>query len=323
MSKAVILDPVSARPAALWRAEGDDRGFWSFLLVGGWVRFLLWFKKSGSFSDASPSRKSGKIRGGDKEVSRCPVGATDPSEGEPDPEDEEPEEEVDEEDELELMDEETEEDLEEIAEDAPRRGGGWSSQSGAEDMELIRDFLEGDEKAFTRLVIKYQNKIHNLCFRIMGDRDEAMDMAQEVFLSVHRSLKEFRGDSLFSTWIFRVAVNHCKNRIKYLGRRHYYHSVSLDQPRPGEGEENELYHEVEDEGPNAFDLLNSEEIQKLVQEAIASLDPDHRIVIILRDINDLSYEEIAEIVGIKLGTVKSRINRARNDLKRILESKIK
>lgn len=200
----------------------------------------------------------------------------------------------------------------------------WSSGSGPDDPDLIAGFLKGDEEDFTRLVVKYQHKIYNLCYRILGDRDEAQDMAQEVFLSVHKSLKDFRGDSLFSTWVFRVAVNHCKNRIKYLGRRQYYHSVSLDQPRVGaDPDEGELHHEVEDEGPNAESQLSSEEIQKLVQDAISSLDPDHRIVILLRDIQDLSYEEIADVVGIKVGTIKSRIHRARIELKKKLENRIK
>ncbi|HUT52368.1 MAG TPA: sigma-70 family RNA polymerase sigma factor [bacterium] len=197
----------------------------------------------------------------------------------------------------------------------------WSGGSGAEDLDLIKRFLQGDNESFTRIVIKYQNKVHNLCFRILGDRDEAKDMAQEVFITLHKSLKNFRGESLFSTWVYRVTVNHCKNRIKYLGRRRYFQTFSIDQPQ--EVEDGELYYEPEDESPDPEKTLASEEIQALVQDAIAGLDPDHRIVVVLRDIQDLSYEEIADIVGIKVGTVKSRIHRARNDLKKKLEGKIK
>ena len=110
-------------------------------------------------------------------------------------------------------------------------------------------------------------------------------------------------------------------RIKYLGRRRYYHSVSLDQPLDtGEGE---FYQEVADEEPDPETLLASQELQAAVQEAISSLDPDHRVVIVLRDIQDLSYEEIAQIANIKVGTVKSRIHRARSELKKKLIHKLK
>lgn len=198
----------------------------------------------------------------------------------------------------------------------------WSGpKAGKEDMELIRRFLSGDQESFTGLVVKYQNKVYNLCFRVMGEHAEAQDMAQEIFLTVHKSLKNFRGDSLFSTWIFRVTVNHCKNRIKYLGRRKYYSSVSIDKPL--ETEDGDFYQVVTDEEPDPESQLESRQIQDVVQAAIATLDSDHRMVIVLRDIQEMSYEEIAEIVGVKVGTVKSRIHRARSELKKKLVHKLK
>ena len=208
---------------------------------------------------------------------------------------------------------------EEGAPEEEDKGKEWPGEA-EDDQELIERFLGGDDQAFARLVIRYQHKVHNLCFRILGDRDEAMDMAQEVFLTVHKSLKDFRGESLFSTWIFRVTVNHCKNRIKYLGRRKYYQSLSLDQPQ--ELSEGEVYFELEDTSPGPESQVASEEVQELVQAAINSLDPDHRLAIILRDIQELSYEEIAQVLGIKVGTVKSRIHRARNELKKKLAPKL-
>ncbi|MFO8056320.1 MAG: sigma-70 family RNA polymerase sigma factor [bacterium] len=200
-------------------------------------------------------------------------------------------------------------------------GGEWASTSGEEDRELIDRFLKGEDQAFNRLVLKYQNKAFNLCYRFLGDPDEAEDMAQEVFMTVHKSLPKFRGDSLFSTWLFRITVNHCKNRIKFLGRRRYYQSVSMDQPQ--ETEDGDLYHEVEDESPDPESALDSRETQDLVQEAISRLEPEHRLVIVLRDIEDVPYEEIAEMLGIKVGTVKSRIHRGRSELKSLLEKKVK
>lgn len=218
------------------------------------------------------------------------------------------------------VDPEAEAELAEIEAELPKTRSEWSGGSGKEDMEIIGRFLAGDDQAFIKLVLRYQNRVHNLCYRLLGDTHEAQDMAQEIFLTVHRSLKNFRGDSLFSTWIFRIATNHCKNRIKYLGRRKYYQSSSLDQPR--EAEDGDIFSEVEDENPDPESCLGSDEIQKVVQEAIATLDEEHRMVIVLRDIQDQSYEEIAEVLGLKVGTVKSRIHRARNELKRKLEAKL-
>ena len=202
----------------------------------------------------------------------------------------------------------------------PKTTSEWSGGSGKKDMDNINRFLAGDEQAFIALVCQYQNRVHNLCYRLLGDMHEAQDMSQEIFLTIHRSLKNFRGDSLFSTWVFRIATNHCKNRIKYLGRRKYYQSDSLDQPR--QAEDGDIFSEVEDETPDPESQLTSDEIQVAVQEAISTLDEDHRLVIVLRDIQDQSYEEIAEALGLKVGTVKSRIHRARNELKRKLEAKL-
>lgn len=216
----------------------------------------------------------------------------------------------------------TEDDLLDDAEDSEKEEDKreWPSSPGAEDLESIERFLQGDKEPFNRLVLKYQNRVFNLCYRFLGDPDEAEDMAQEVFMTVHKSLKKFRGDSLFSTWLFRITVNHCKNRLKFLGRRRYYQSVSMDQPQ--ETEEGDLYHEVEDESPDPESTLSSQETQQLVQDAISKLDPEHRLVIVLRDIEDMSYEEIADMLDIKVGTVKSRIHRGRSELKTLLDRKM-
>jgi RNA polymerase sigma-70 factor (ECF subfamily) len=185
------------------------------------------------------------------------------------------------------------------------------------DAELIRDFLEGGQSSFNRLVLKYQNKVFNLCYRMLGERSEAEDVAQEVFMTLFRSVKHFRGDSLFSTWVFRITVNHCKNRLKYLSRRNYFKTQSLDQPF--QTEEGEVTPDTEDEGPTPEETLISNEVKEAVQLKIAELDTEHRTAIVLRDIQGLSYQEIAEILGLKEGTVKSRIHRARLELKEKLE----
>ncbi len=317
---------LDAGPAAARRATAE---LWAALaeLVGRALSaplFLAAKDRTNKGGKAAPAKKGQE---GAERPGRREAGPREPDDGPPEdeeaPDDAGGEEGIEEDGEV--LDEGlevTDEDAEEEEEPERRRASSeWSGGSGAEDLDLIKHFLEGDVESFTRLVIKYQNKVYNLCFRILGDRDESKDMAQEVFVTLHKSLKNFRGESLFSTWVYRVTVNHCKNRIKYMGRRRYFQTFSIDQPQ--EVEDGELYYEPEDESPDPETSMASEEIQALVQDAIAGLDPDHRIVVVLRDIQDLSYEEIADIVGIKVGTVKSRIHRARYDLKKKLEGKIK
>lgn len=189
------------------------------------------------------------------------------------------------------------------------------------DGELIGRFLAGDEGAFNRLVLSYQNRVYGLCYRMMGNQEEALEVSQEVFITVYKSLPGFRGDSRFSTWLYRVTVNHCKNRLKYLSRRKYYQSETLDEPR--EGSEGELRRQVADEGLDPLERLTQKEVQALVQEKMKELDEDQRTVLFLRDIEGLSYQEIADILGLQEGTVKSRIHRARLELKGKLEKEFK
>ena len=185
------------------------------------------------------------------------------------------------------------------------------------DTDLIREFLKGDHSSFNRLVLKYQNKIYNLCYRMLGDQAEAEDVAQDVFVTLFRSVKHFRGDALFSTWVFRITVNHCKNRLKHLTRRNYYKTQSLDQPLPTE--EGEVTPDMEDEAETPEESLMTSEIQHVIQSKIDELDEEHRTAIVLRDIQGLSYQEISQILHLKEGTVKSRIHRARLELKEKLE----
>ncbi len=189
------------------------------------------------------------------------------------------------------------------------------------DYELVKRFLKGDEQAFNQLVLSYQNRVYGLCYRFLGNLDEAEEVAQEVFLTVYRSLRDFRGESRFSTWLYRVTVNHCKNRVKYLGRRGYFQSDSIEEPvDTGEGE---LQKQFVDDEPNPYELLARRELSELIEKKIMELDEDHRAVILLRDIEGLSYQEIAQVLGLKEGTVKSRIHRARAELKAKIEKELK
>jgi len=182
---------------------------------------------------------------------------------------------------------------------------------------LIRRLQERDERAFEEVVRLYQNKVFNLVYRMIGNQEEAEDLAQEVFVTVFKSVDSFRGEAKFSTWLYRIAANHCKNRMKYLGRRSYKQTGELDEAAEREAQSaqpSSLHPRVD--GPDA--VFEGLELERAVQRSMQALDPEHREVIVLRDIEDLSYEEIAEITGVELGTVKSRLHRARLQLKELM-----
>lgn len=185
------------------------------------------------------------------------------------------------------------------------------------DLSDIAAVQDGDGPAFERLVVKYQNRIFNLAFRMLNQREEAEELAQEIFLKVYRQLSSFRGDSLFSTWLYQVASNHCKNRIKYLQRRKQNLHDSIDKPI--QTEEGQVERSIPDSSRVPEDLVDRKQIQNLVAEKIATLPENYREVVILRDIQGLSYEEIAKITGTAEGTVKSRLHRARQELKERLK----
>ena len=179
---------------------------------------------------------------------------------------------------------------------------------------LIRRLQQRDEKAFEEVVRLYQHKVFNLVYRMLGNREEAEDVAQEVFVTVFKSIDSFRGEAKFSTWLYRIAANHCKNRMKYLGRRSYKSTGELDEAAEREiqsGPNSTLRPHVD--GPDA--VLEGLQLERMVQDGIASLEEEHRSLIVLRDVEDLSYEEIGSITGLADGTVKSRLHRARMALK--------
>jgi RNA polymerase sigma-70 factor, ECF subfamily len=180
---------------------------------------------------------------------------------------------------------------------------------------LLRRLRERDERAFREMVERYQDRVFNLVFRMIGTREEAEDLAQEVFVTVFKSIDSFRGEAKFSTWLYRIAANHCKNRIKYLSRRADRKTGALDETAEREAA-------AQGGGPIAAGhiaapdrVLEGVQMDRLVQQAIAALDEDHRLVVVLRDLEELSYEEICEITGLPEGTVKSRLHRARLALK--------
>jgi RNA polymerase sigma-70 factor, ECF subfamily len=183
---------------------------------------------------------------------------------------------------------------------------------------FIDRLVARDERAFNELVQTYERRVYTLVFRMLGRRDEAEDMAQEVFVQVFKAIGTFRGESKLSTWIYRIAVNVCKNRAKYWVRRH---DDKQDDFEPAA----ERLPATEVRAATFADVSRPDhavegfQIERIVQRSIAELEPEFREVLILRDVEELSYEEIAEITGLPDGTVKSRIFRARVLLKSKVE----
>jgi RNA polymerase sigma-70 factor (ECF subfamily) len=189
---------------------------------------------------------------------------------------------------------------------------------GPSDPELVRRFKEGDRSAFSMIVDRYQHRVYTMCVRWMGDDQVAEEVAQDVFLALYRSLGEFRGDAQLSTWIYRVVVNHCKNKRLYRKRR----ATDRHEPLEGEPRDDDPPRQIAADGPGTDAPLHASEAEVLVQEALTHLDEEQRSIIVMRDVEDLSYEEIADILGLPRGTVKSRLHRARAELARVLSRKI-
>lgn len=187
--------------------------------------------------------------------------------------------------------------------------------TGRSDADLVRAFQGGDRDAFAEIVRRYQDRVLTVCVRWLGDPRVAEEVGQDVFLAIYRSLDRFRGDAQLSTFVYRVAINHCKNHRLYSKRRF------RDQHEPLEGaprDEDEPTRQIpsEDAGTDAFALRS--EAAVLLQRGLDALDDEHRSVIVMRDVEDLSYEEISDILDLPRGTVKSRLHRARAQLAAVL-----
>jgi RNA polymerase sigma-70 factor (ECF subfamily) len=195
----------------------------------------------------------------------------------------------------------------------------------ARDRRLVRRLKQGDERAFQELVHTYKDRIFGLVFRMIGNREEAEDIAQEVFISVHRGIANYRGEGRFYTWLYRIASNTCKNRIKYLGGRNWHRAEDIDETPAAhtQGEAGGPVVSLQSVVPGPEATVVGDRLERAIQEQIAQLEPEHRLLIVLRDIQGLSYAEIIKITGLQEGTVKSRLHRARLALKTRLEPYMK
>jgi RNA polymerase sigma-70 factor, ECF subfamily len=187
----------------------------------------------------------------------------------------------------------------------------------SEDRSDISAFLAGEAGALDRLVMRHKDRIFNLCFRLLGDYNDAEECAQEIFVKVFRSLKTFRLESSFSTWLYSIAVNTCKNKRNSAEYRFWRRVLRFGQNE--QEEEGGPDFDFEDPSASPLDLMSAKEQELILQNAVNSLSYDHRTVIVLRHIEDLSYEEICGITGYNLGTLKSKLARARVELQKKLQ----
>lgn len=182
-----------------------------------------------------------------------------------------------------------------------------------DDSELVLNTLSGDKKAFSALVCKYEKFVYNTSAMITGSRDDAYDVSQEAFIKAYNSLGSFRGDSKFSTWLYAITLNCARDFLRSRKRRA---SVSLTV----DGDEGDSQLDLPDDSPTSSpeEMAEREAEREAVRDAIAQLSENHRQIIMLRDIEGYTYEEISDMLDLEIGTVKSRLNRARLAVKEFL-----
>lgn len=173
--------------------------------------------------------------------------------------------------------------------------------------------------SFEEVVERYHGKVFQLVYRYTGDYEEACDLTQDTFVRAYTAWHEFRGESQIYTWLYRIAINLCHNQQKKLNRRRRVEQVSLDAPANDDTFESGSTHQVADERPLPLQVLESSELRVRLHEALLALPDNYRTVIVLRDIEGLTYEEIAKVTDSTLEAIKSRLFRARNAVRRLME----
>ena len=178
----------------------------------------------------------------------------------------------------------------------------------SEEYNWLQAARQGDADAFEQLVLRYQDKVYHLALRSCGSPQDAEEIAQEAFLSAWKGLPAFRGEAAFSTWLYRLTLNACSDHFRR----------QKGQGAPLSLDDEQLRLDIPDQGRQPQELVEEKERQEMVQKALLSLSPEHRQVLLLRELQQLSYQEIAQALEMDPGTVKSRIHRARNQLREIL-----
>ena len=185
--------------------------------------------------------------------------------------------------------------------------------NGQESLFVLR-LKANEDAAYDELVRTYHASIFHVAYRMLGDAGDASDAVQEIFVKVFKNIQGFRGDSALKTWIFRIALSEILNRLRWWKRRFRSSTVSLDE-KP---EENRSPIQIADLRPSPHQVLESKEREQAIQQALTRLSGEHRSILILRDIEGFSYNEISDVLGVSIGTVKSRLARARADMRKSL-----
>jgi RNA polymerase sigma-70 factor (ECF subfamily) len=186
-----------------------------------------------------------------------------------------------------------------------------------DDAPLVLSSQKGDLDAFEQLVARHQKRMLNVAYRLINDYDEACEIVQDAFVSAYKGIRSFRGDAKFTTWLTAITVNLSKNRLKQVRTRQGREAFSLDEPV--QTDDGEMTIDPPSKEPSVLDDLEKRDVQQRVQDCINVLDPDFREVLVLRDLQDLSYKEIGSVLKIREGTVKSRLSRAREMVKNCLK----
>jgi RNA polymerase sigma-70 factor, ECF subfamily len=178
----------------------------------------------------------------------------------------------------------------------------------------VEAFRRGETGAFDELVLRHQDRVHRLARRLLGDAESALDAAQETFVRAWRALPRFQGASRFSTWLTRIAINQCRNELRRRRTVKHTRPLSLDAPVPGTT--TRRVDTVAGGEPDPWEQARGNEVGRALSRALAEMPPEAREVLVLRDVEDLSYEDMAELLDVAVGTVRSRLHRARADLRR-------
>jgi RNA polymerase sigma-70 factor (ECF subfamily) len=191
-------------------------------------------------------------------------------------------------------------------------------EAALEDQRLISELQAGEESAYEKLIQRFQAPVYNLAWRLLSDPSDASDVVQEVFLKIFRNIGHFRAESTLRTWVYRIAVNEAHNRRRWLFRHRRGETGIEDTFDENESREKPLM----DSGETPFDFTMNREAQLLLEEGLSAINPVFRAALVLREIEDMSYDEIAEILEVSIGTVKSRIMRGREALRRYLATRL-
>lgn len=200
--------------------------------------------------------------------------------------------------------------------DAGEATGLTASRGHDADAVDVARYQAGNPEAFESLVRRHEREAYQVCFRMLGDREDAMDAVQETFLRVYRGLLRFRGDAAFRTWLIGIALNVCRNKLASAAEKQKRVTSSITQEDPENGEVSDV--DLRDCAPDPESSAMGHELRAALEKALASLAPDHREILVLREIQEMEYEELAAVLACPVGTVKSRLCRARQALREAL-----